>query len=175
MPASTNSSSICQPSVHPLPGLIGLTTLIMLVSGCVTVGPDYKTPEAPMSQQWIDIDAPRVNNQAADYSQWWTVFNDPVLDSLIDTAYQQNLTLRIAGLRILEARANLGIAVGSKYPQTQQVNGNAAKVVISDNEAGSRFADRRFESAEGTRLLGTVSPPDRVGGRAAGRLDRRLR
>jgi outer membrane protein TolC len=91
-----------------------------------------------------------VNDQSAELAQWWTAFNDPVLNSLVEQAYQQNLTLRIAGLRILEARANLGIAIGSKYPQTQQINGGAAKVKISENEAGSLFADRRFETAEVT-------------------------
>jgi len=154
MPDSMISSSICKLCVHPLAGLMGLTTLIMLVSGCVSVGPDYETPEAPMSEQWIDIDTPRVNNQSADLAQWWTAFNDPVLNSLVEQAYQQNLTLRIAGLRILEARANLGIAIGSKYPQSQQINGGAAKVKISENEAGSLFADRRFETAEVTFDLG---------------------
>jgi outer membrane protein TolC len=67
-----------------------------------------------------------------------------VLDSLIDMAYQQNLTLRIAGLRILEARANLGIATGSKYPQSQQINAGAARVKLSENELDSQIVDRDF-------------------------------
>lgn len=142
------------PAVPYCKGLFGFAALIMFVSGCASVGPDYQTPEAPMSQQWIDIDAPRVNDQSADLAQWWTVFNDPVLDSLVEQAYQQNLTLRIAGLRILEARANLGIAIGSKYPQSQQINAGAAKVEISENEPGSLFADRSFETAEATFDLG---------------------
>ncbi len=147
MPASMNSKRIRHHEAHPLAGLIGLTALIMLVSGCAAVGPDYETPQAPMSQQWIDIDAPRVNNQSADYAQWWTAFEDPVLNSLVEMAYQQNLTLRIAGLRILEARANLGIAVGSRYPQSQQINGGAARVQVSENEPGSVFVDRNFNTA----------------------------
>ncbi len=147
MPASMNSKRIRHHEAHPLAGLIGLTALIVLVSGCAAVGPDYETPQAPMSQQWIDIDAPRVNNQSADYAQWWTAFNDPVLDSLVEMAYQQNLTLRVAGLRILEARANLGIAVGSRYPQSQQINGGAARVEVSVNEPGSVFVDRNFKTA----------------------------
>jgi outer membrane protein TolC len=142
-----NAKRIRHHEAHPLAGLIGLTALIMLVSGCAAVGPDYETPQAPMSQQWIDIDAPRVNNQSADYAQWWTAFNDPVLDSLVEMAYQQNLTLRIAGLRILEARANLGIAVGSRYPQSQQINGDAARVRISENEPSAVLTGRDFKTA----------------------------
>jgi outer membrane protein TolC len=98
MPASMKFSSICKLYVHPLAGLVGLTTIILLVSGCAAVGPDYETPEAPVSEQWIDIDTPGVNDQSAELAQWWTAFNDPVLNSLVEQAYQQNLTLRIAGL-----------------------------------------------------------------------------
>jgi outer membrane protein TolC len=47
------------------------------------------------------------------------VFNDPVLLRLIELAYEQNLTLRTAGVRVLEARAQLGIAIGEIYPQQQ--------------------------------------------------------
>ena len=148
MPASMNSRRTRKTEVRPLARLIGLTALIMLVGGCAAVGPDYETPQAPVSQQWIDIDAPRINNQSADYAQWWTAFNDPALNSLVETAYQQNLSLRMAGLRILEARANLGIALGSRWPQSQQVNGGAARVEISDNESGAVFDDRDFETAE---------------------------
>ncbi len=130
--------------------LIGLIALASLATSCTTLGPDYKKPEAQVSQQWIDIDAPRVNSQPADLADWWTVFDDPVLNSLVEMAYTQNLTLRIAGLRILEARATLGIATGSKYPQVQQVNGNVTRVEVSDNDANTALADRSFDSAEAT-------------------------
>ncbi|MDH3714065.1 MAG: hypothetical protein OET44_09495, partial [Gammaproteobacteria bacterium] len=76
--------------------LIGLIALASLATGCTTLGPDYKKPEAEVSQQWIDIDAPRLNSRPADLADWWTVFNDPVLNSLVAMAYTQNLTLRIA-------------------------------------------------------------------------------
>ena len=130
--------------------LIGLIALASLATSCTILGPDYKKPEAQVSQQWIDIDAPRVNSQPADLADWWTVFDDPVLNSLVEMAYTQNLTLRIAGLRILEARATLGIATGSKYPQVQQVNGNVTRVEVSDNDANTALADRSFDSAEAT-------------------------
>ena len=51
-----------------------------------------------------------------------------VLNGLIDTARQENPTLQIAGLAILESRALLGIATGSKYPQVQQASGSYARV-----------------------------------------------
>jgi NodT family efflux transporter outer membrane factor (OMF) lipoprotein len=56
------------------------------------------------------------------------VFNDPVLDELIQTAYEQNLSLQIAGLRVLQARAQLGIVTGDVYPQLQQMTGDYNRV-----------------------------------------------
>jgi len=64
--------------------------------------------------------------QAAD-DQWWRHFNDPVLDALVAEAQSHNTDVRTAGLRILEARAQLGIAGSGLYPQLQQINGNALR------------------------------------------------
>jgi NodT family efflux transporter outer membrane factor (OMF) lipoprotein len=72
------------------------------------------------------------------------VFGDPVLDRLIELAYQQNLTLQQAGLRILEARAQLGIAVGSLYPQQQQATADSTYVRSSRNAANTAGGDLNF-------------------------------
>jgi NodT family efflux transporter outer membrane factor (OMF) lipoprotein len=55
---------------------------------------------------------------------WWAVFGDPVLDRLIRVAYEQNLSLVSAGTRVLQARAELGVAIGEFYPQLQQGKGS---------------------------------------------------
>jgi NodT family efflux transporter outer membrane factor (OMF) lipoprotein len=106
-----------------------------LAAGCTTLGPDFKEPEANVAKEWVEVDDAEITNQPAAHPEWWTVFNDPVLDELIETARSQNLTLRSAGLRVLQAHAQLGIAVGSKYPQVQQVSGSASRVEISENAA----------------------------------------
>ena len=104
-----------------------------MVAGCTTLGPDFEQPEAPVAEEWIEIDQAKITNQPAAHPHWWSVFNDPVLDELIETARSQNLTLRSAGLRVLQAHAQLGIATGSKYPQVQNVSGSASRVEISEN------------------------------------------
>ncbi len=58
--------------------------------------------------------------EPAAYRDWWRAFDDPLLDRIIAQAYRENLSLRIAGLRVLQARALLGIAAGEFYPQVQQ-------------------------------------------------------
>ena len=73
----------------------------------------------------------QISTKAEDYRDWWRSFDDPVLDKLIQTAYQQNLPLHIAGVRVLGARAQLGIAVGELYPQTQGAVGAVTKNRLS--------------------------------------------
>jgi outer membrane protein TolC len=97
--------------------LVVILALVFPVSGCM-VGPDFVKPEAKMEEIWLQQQNPRIKSEPADFSEWWVVFNDPVLNHLIEIASRQNLDLQNAGLRILEARAVLGIAVGSQYPQT---------------------------------------------------------
>ena len=89
------------------------------------LGPDFIKPDAPpVAERWSESVDSTIISEQGDVSNWWTIFNDPVLDKLVETAYQENLPLQIAGIRILEARAQLGIAVGGLYPQQQQATGN---------------------------------------------------
>ena len=117
-------------------------TLAAASSGCqlgqwvrngFKVGPEYKTPDAPVAGEWMDYHAaPAEPANAADHTQWWKVFNDPVLDSLIYEAYKDNISLRAAGERIAEARAGRNFAVGELFPQTQNVSGGQSVNKISD-------------------------------------------
>ena len=89
------------------------------------VGPDYQTPEAQEPTAWSIEDPDLFKKPSKDDSiAWWTLFNDPVLDQLVATAFEQNLELRSAGLRIIEARAQLGRVKGSLYPQVQEMQGD---------------------------------------------------
>jgi NodT family efflux transporter outer membrane factor (OMF) lipoprotein len=96
--------------------------LAVACSGCM-VGPDYKSPAVLVANQYLEAHQPSVDTKREQYVQWWRVFNDPVLDRLIQIAYDQNLTLVAAGTQVLEARAELGVAIGEFYPQVQQGNG----------------------------------------------------
>src|SRR5262245_54036108 len=54
---------------------------------CFKVGPNYSRPPAPVASAWIDYRDPRVKSQEQDMSEWWGTFNDPILNSLIESAY----------------------------------------------------------------------------------------
>ncbi|HEX4209960.1 MAG TPA: efflux transporter outer membrane subunit [Candidatus Binataceae bacterium] len=86
------------------------------------IGPDFKRPPVEVRQKWMESGDASVADSPPRYRDWWDTFSDPVLTRLIHTAYAQNLTLRAAGVRVLESRAQLGIAIGEFYPQQQQIN-----------------------------------------------------
>jgi NodT family efflux transporter outer membrane factor (OMF) lipoprotein len=124
--------------------VVGLMAVGFLLSGCATVGPDFVPPKAPEAKEWIEKEDPKIKSEPADFSKWWTVFDDPVLSTLIQTAYEQNLGLRIAGIRILGARAQLGVAVGRQYPQQQVGAGDISYNRLSENAPNQSFADKNF-------------------------------
>jgi outer membrane protein, multidrug efflux system len=102
----------------------------LLACGCTAVGPDFKRPDVPWLEGWQGPSppvetAPAQPSQSAQGDEWWRVFNDPALDSVVAEAQRSNPSVAVAGARIIEARAQLGVAGSSLYPQLQQLNGEA--------------------------------------------------
>ena len=114
------------------------------MGACTTVGPDYVQPDSPLGPDWYEAERERYDTNAEQQVLWWEALGDPVLNGLIDLAHQQNNNLQIAGLRVLESRAQLGIAVGNKYPQSQVVAGDAAAIQASKNAANTTAGDLNF-------------------------------
>jgi NodT family efflux transporter outer membrane factor (OMF) lipoprotein len=130
--------------------------LALAMAGC-TVGPDYEKPETPTPQAWGE----KVDTSTADLSRWWTVFKDPVLERLVAQAIEANHDLRIAGARIRESRANLGIASGALLPEVN-LSGSVTRVRISEN--ASRFPDEGLYSNLYTGGFGASWELDLFGG-----------
>ncbi len=115
----------CKNSITPLLS----AALLLWLSGCTVLGPNHQTPEAQIPETWSKQDDKLFQKPSQEESiGWWKQFNDPVLDKLIQNAYEQNLSLRVAGLRIMEARAQLGFVKGTIYPQSQEMNGNLVTI-----------------------------------------------
>ena len=112
---------------------MAMPAAVVLLGGCTTLGPNFSAPQVPWLQGWpggawrtLAEEAPRRAQPRDD--DWWRQFNDPVLDQLVAEAQRLNPGARTAGLRIMEARAQLGIAGSGLYPQLQQVNAEALRV-----------------------------------------------
>ncbi|MFC1719925.1 efflux transporter outer membrane subunit, partial [Pseudomonadota bacterium] len=73
-------------------------------------------------------------DQDASLQTWWRVFNDPVLDDLIERARRANLDLKIAVTRISAARALLASAQGGKAPV---IEGSAGASIEHPSESES--------------------------------------
>jgi NodT family efflux transporter outer membrane factor (OMF) lipoprotein len=113
-------------------GAIALAGAVLLAA-CRTVGPDFQRPQVPWLASWnggslAPLAAQSRGARSGQLETWWRNFNDPVLDQLITLAQRANPGVRTAGLRIMEARAQLGIAGSTRYPQVQQATGQLLHV-----------------------------------------------
>lgn len=106
--------------------------------GCALVGPDFVVPSAPIKDHWVrtavadHAEYSGVSEQRQPSIEWWRRLDDPTLNKLVGMAYQQNLTVRMAAVRIYQARAQLGIVVGDRFPQSQKVGAGFKKERVSD-------------------------------------------
>jgi len=107
--------------------------LTVFLSACAPVGPDFVKPEVKVPGQWVEQGNEGLVSGAPDLTTWWHIFNDPVLNTLVESARRNNNTLEIAGLRMLESRAQLGVVTGSLYPQSQLASGTATNISPSEN------------------------------------------
>ncbi|MEW5908441.1 MAG: efflux transporter outer membrane subunit [Thermodesulfobacteriota bacterium] len=92
-------------------------TGVLSIGGC-TVGPQYTPPrlDIPNRYHQISDQQPETDPLSAALKEWWVLFKDKKLDSLIEEAISANKDLRIAETRIREARARLRIAAAERYP-----------------------------------------------------------
>jgi multidrug efflux system outer membrane protein len=124
---------------------IALTSIALLSSGC-TAGPNYNKPTATVPGTYRGL-APEATGKADSVSigdqKWWEVFQDEQLRSLIRTALPQNYDVRIAGARILEAQAQLGITRADQFPSV------SAGASISDQRSARSGFFPAFERSTG--------------------------
>ncbi len=117
-------------------GRVGILLVVALLLGvlnaCAHVGPDYKPPEQETPDLWQQELTKGLAEGEAALQTWWTTFNDPVLNSLIERAVKGNLDLKEAFARVREARAFRGVASGERYPDLN-AGGDAARSRTSDD------------------------------------------
>jgi outer membrane protein TolC len=108
--------------------------LIFLAAGCA-VGPNYQKPDLrslpPGRKRNKGVDV-----RSAELARWWSAFNDPLLDSLVERAVRSNLDLRLAEARIREARASRTVTATGAWP-TVDVSGTYTRNRSSENAIGA--------------------------------------
>ncbi len=126
------------------PLLAGCTTLRQYLDNGCLVGPNYARPPAAVAENWIDQADPRVRTTPEEQRAWWKVFGDPILDDLVCTASQQNLTLKQLSFAVLQQEAALGVTIGQLFPQTQAAQGSYTRNVLSTRVANREFVRQRW-------------------------------
>jgi len=120
-----------------------LTALVALpLATSCKVGPDYQRPEVPLPDQWHQEVTDGLAEGESDLRTWWLVFEDPILEELIDGAALGNLDLEIAAARVREARALRRVAEADRMP-TVDLAGQAGrgKTSASGNAFGGQTSN----------------------------------
>ncbi len=97
------------------PRAIACGVVAVALAGCAAVGPDYKRPALDLPGNYPD--APRTEAAPGIDAQWWNLYRDPALDSLVASALERNADVRMAVARIEEADANLREAGAAFLPE----------------------------------------------------------
>jgi multidrug efflux system outer membrane protein len=90
--------------------ILAIAFAAMLLAGC-TVGPDYTRPEVDVPGEYGVAQA-----SVSTPERWWTLFNDPVLDYLVEESIAANRDLRAAAERIEQARAQVAVSRADQLP-----------------------------------------------------------
>jgi len=92
----------------------------VLCLGSCAVGPNYVQPALPVGAQQtaVSFDA-SVESKEGTPDAWWRLYNDPVLDGLLNEAFAANFDLKAAEANLAAARAILEGAKVARYPTTE--------------------------------------------------------
>jgi NodT family efflux transporter outer membrane factor (OMF) lipoprotein len=147
--------------------VFGLATAAALVqTGCISlsqyvhngfkVGPNYEPPLTPVPDRWVDASDPKVQEGDPNLASWWDVFEDPILTRLLHDCYANNLTVRAAGLQIMQAEIARFIARSELLPQAQNYALGYTRGLVSNTKGTAVGPGSSF----GTGLSpGTVLAP----------------
>ena len=102
--------------------------LLATLTAC-TVGPDYQQPTVWSPTTWFSSRKPPSPTLASlpvaepVDPEWWSILNDPTLTALMRRVAESNLDVRLASVRLAQARAQRGVTGAQQYPS---VNANAS-------------------------------------------------
>ena len=136
-----------------------LTTLVsVLALAACSTGPDYAGPATPVAAAgpFVAATSPAVQPLAPVPSDWWRLYDDPVLDGLITDALAHNTDVRAAVARLSRARATLREVKVDRLPQ-----GGVSASAMRGRDAGLSDSTTSFgaglEVAYEVDLFGRVS------------------
>ncbi|WP_324769470.1 efflux transporter outer membrane subunit [Pokkaliibacter plantistimulans] len=117
--------------------LLGIALLALGLSGCAgLVRTDYQRPQVELPAQWTV--QPDSGDKVLAAGQWWQVFNDPLLNELIEKALQTNNDLAAATIKVRKARLQAGLEATNLTPDvTVSASSSKERDLNSGTEARS--------------------------------------
>ena len=119
---------------------------IFLLAGCVSLAPEYQRPAAPVPQQF-SLSRNGLMPAAQNYqdSGWRNFFADPQVTRLIAEALSNNRDLRMAALKVEEARAQFNVTDADRYPQLNASSGITYSGGLKSDKPTSQEYDASLE------------------------------
>jgi len=122
------------------PSRLALSGLALLLGAC-TIGPDYRQPPVPVPVAYKEAAATegwRVARPADTFDRgaWWSVYNDPVLDTLEREVDVSNQNIKSAEASFRQAEAIVTQARAAFFP-TATFAGQAQRTRTSGGRVGS--------------------------------------
>ena len=122
--------------------LLSISTIFIL-AGCVSLAPEYQRPAAPVPQQF-SLSRNSLEPTVAGYQDtgWSNFFADPEVTRLITEALTNNRDLRMAALKVEEARAQYNVTDADRYPQLNASSG----ITYSGGLKGDKTPPREYDA-----------------------------
>ncbi|MGB9107535.1 MAG: TolC family protein, partial [Telluria sp.] len=128
--------------------------LATLVSACGTIGPSFKAPPGVEAPAYRHAQAAPQDQAARLPADWWTVFQDPALDSLEQRAMRDNPNVRAAAQRLVQAQAQLGVVRAGELPTVNLQVGVSNQRTSAETSTGLALGHRSIEGNNYTAGLG---------------------
>lgn len=122
-----------------------IAAMLAALAGCASVGPDYQRPDTPLPAAWQNAQVTNTAAQGVRLAQWWTRFDDPALNRLIDTALTNSPDIQTARARLRESRARRGLQAVQTAP-TLSGRGGTSATDTRDNERDASSDSHKFSA-----------------------------
>ncbi len=132
---------------------LSLALSALSLVACQMVGPDYFRPKQILPESYQET--PATDAGQAMSNQWWTLYNDEVLNDLIAKASKNNTDLKIAVTRIEEADGYLREVGAALFPQVN-LDSSANRYRVTELGAVPMFSGMRPTRSNFNVRLGTT-------------------
>lgn len=131
-------------------------TAALLLTACA-VGPDYEGVSFDMPESWAETQSASATTDAAAETvpvqkEWWKLFGDPTLDTLVEEGFAHNSDLAVAAARVAEARGILRLTDADLYP-TLSAQAGATRVGPSEESYSGSIRNKPYNDFNVSAVL----------------------